>query len=585
MIIYYCSRELTIAEALEIIEDDDLDLSAIYIEPPQVTENSDEDSGEEDTGGVIDNLTGNQLRSKAEVVLWRENQVVFNQDEDSDVSEEVEEHIVERKKSNETLILKKRKRSKSKNEDEMRPSTSRTKQKESITKKKTIKLVRKPSSWVHDENPPSNIGIFPEADYTSYRGKSPTELFDLFVGTDIIDFLVTETQRYALFLNVQEPQIKAEEIKSFIGILLLSGYNVVPSRRCYWENALDTRNELVYNSMRRDRFEKIMRFIHCADNTNLDRQDKMCKLRPLINLMKERFMKNYIPEQCMNYDECMIPYFGRHPCKQFIRGKPIRFGFKAWCLNTSSGYLISFEIYQGNRVSANDEYESHYGKCAAPLVEMLDNLPHDTKSLPFRLYFDNLFTGFNLINHLKQRGYGATGTIRENRVPKDCGLTNSKTMKKMKRGSFEVLKSVEENISVIRWVDNSVVTVASSCHSVQPIGNVQRYSCTEKKKIAVPRPSVIGEYNCFMGGTDRMDESVSLYRIGIRGKKWWWSIFSWFLDTAVHNAWILHRKSGGQMRLLAFRRSITQTILIRQRNPPKGPGRTPSSAGNVTDSR
>lgn len=97
LIIYYCSRELTIAEALEIIEDDDLDLSAIYIEPPQVTENSDEDSGEEDTGGVIDNLTGNQLRSKAEVVLWRENQVVFNQDEDSDVTEEVEEHIEERK--------------------------------------------------------------------------------------------------------------------------------------------------------------------------------------------------------------------------------------------------------------------------------------------------------------------------------------------------------------------------------------------------------------------------------------------------------------------------------------------------------
>uniref|UniRef100_A0A915D4M6 PiggyBac transposable element-derived protein domain-containing protein n=1 Tax=Ditylenchus dipsaci TaxID=166011 RepID=A0A915D4M6_9BILA len=39
--------------------------------------------------------------------------------------------------------------------------------------------------------------------------------------------------------------------------------------------------------------------------------------------------------------------FGRYSAKQFIRGKPIRLGFKYWCLNSPSGYLINFFPYQG----------------------------------------------------------------------------------------------------------------------------------------------------------------------------------------------------------------------------------------------
>lgn len=28
-------------------------------------------------------------------------------------------------------------------------------------------------------------------------------------------------------------------------------------------------------------------------------------------------------------------YFVRHPCKMFVRGKPIRFGYKLWCLSAN----------------------------------------------------------------------------------------------------------------------------------------------------------------------------------------------------------------------------------------------------------
>jgi Transposase IS4 len=109
-----------------------------------------------------------------------------------------------------------------------------------------------------------------------------------------------------------------------MSILILSGYCVVPGKRMYWKSSDDVRNDLIYNAMRRERFVQIMRFVHFSDNTRPDMNDKMWKMRPFMNLVKSNFLKVFIPTKEMDYDESMVAYFGRHGCKQFIRGKPIR---------------------------------------------------------------------------------------------------------------------------------------------------------------------------------------------------------------------------------------------------------------------
>jgi len=133
-----------------------------------------------------------------------------------------------------------------------------------------------------------------------------------------------------------------------------------------------------------------------------------------MTLMKRNFQEHFRPIKQLDYDESMVPYYGRHRCKQFIRGKPIRFGYKVWCLNTFSGYLVNFEVYQGKNPNAKLQYEESFGKCASPLMQMIDDIALNTQQLPFNFYFDNLFTGIDLLKELKKRGYGATGTMREN---------------------------------------------------------------------------------------------------------------------------------------------------------------------------
>lgn len=78
-----------------------------------------------------------------------------------------------------------------------------------------------------------------------------------------------------LFKNFPDLNISVSELKVFLGILILSGYNILPSKRSFWKNAKEMKNELVPDAMRRDRFLQICRFIHFADNNAIDSSDKM----------------------------------------------------------------------------------------------------------------------------------------------------------------------------------------------------------------------------------------------------------------------------------------------------------------------
>ncbi len=60
---------MTTNEILELLEETDESPELIYIAHPAVNEDSDEYSGEEDCGGLLDNLNSRQLQAPAEVVL------------------------------------------------------------------------------------------------------------------------------------------------------------------------------------------------------------------------------------------------------------------------------------------------------------------------------------------------------------------------------------------------------------------------------------------------------------------------------------------------------------------------------------
>jgi DNA excision repair protein ERCC-6 len=57
------------------------------------------------------------------------------------------------------------------------------------------------------------------------------------------------------------------------------------------------------------------------------------EINPLVEKLRNNFVKHFVPVTELNFDKSVVDNYGRHSCKQFTRGKPIRFGYKMWCLN------------------------------------------------------------------------------------------------------------------------------------------------------------------------------------------------------------------------------------------------------------
>ncbi|CAK1583207.1 unnamed protein product [Parnassius mnemosyne] len=198
----------------------------IFIAPPDLAILTDEDSDDEDSGGRAENLNARQLTADAEVRFEKRYQTHRH-----------------------TLRF-----------DDLCGRWLRT--------------------WIHGNLEPF-LGSFPEI-ATDIDSQSAVDLFELFIDDDIIDMFILQSNRYVLWKNCPDIKITAAEMRCFFGIFILSGYSPNANRRLYWSTEIDNRNELICNSMRCNRFEEIMRFMHCVDNNELELNDRMWKLHQVI---------------------------------------------------------------------------------------------------------------------------------------------------------------------------------------------------------------------------------------------------------------------------------------------------------------
>ena len=72
--------------------------------------------------------------------------------------------------------------------------------------------------------------------------------------------------------------------------------------------------------------------------------ENLAKIRPLQDKVNRSLQQFGVFSKDFSIDEQMVPYFGRHSSKLFIRGKPIRFGYKNWVLTPLTVTLINLKL-------------------------------------------------------------------------------------------------------------------------------------------------------------------------------------------------------------------------------------------------
>lgn len=408
--------------------------------------------------------------------------------------------------------------------------------------------------------------------------KSPSELFEMYFDEELLKLLIDQSVLYAKQNNRHEFSCTIPEMKSFIGFLMFTGYHKLPQEEMYWSLDPDCNTPIVRQALTRQRFRDIKKNLHLSDNNNLNKDDKLSKVRPYLDLLNKKFQQFGVHKFNLSIDEQMIPYRGRHSARMFIQGKPIRFGYKAWTLASSDGYVYAFDIYTGKSSKAKlSEYT--FGLGGDVVVQLLQTVEREFHAV----YFDNFFTSFDLLAQLRKLGYYACGTMRENRTG-HCPLADKKVVGKEQRGWYESRFEKKNQVCITRWNDNKAVTVGSNFLDVEPISTVSRFSRSERKRVQVSQPYMISQYNKYMGGVDLADNMVANYRIRIRGKKWWWPIFSNYIDVSMVNAWKiwLDVHPSEKMPLLDFRRQVTVNFLNSKRFANTATGRPSSFAIDIS---
>ncbi|XP_064601226.1 piggyBac transposable element-derived protein 4-like [Liolophura sinensis] len=349
---------------------------------------------------------------------------------------------------------------------------------------------------------------------------SPAELFELFVTPELIDMMVTETNRYAAAeINKQRPlrrhsrlndwrDTNAVEMKKFLALLLHMGPVSLPTIEHYWSTNNLYKNTLFGSIMSRNRFQLLLRFWHFTDNANADATDRLYKLRPVLEHFNHTMDRIYYPRKELSIDESMVLWRGRLVFRQYIKNR--------------------------------------------------------------RHKYDNYYNSVGLVKRLTNRSTYICGTLRFDRKENPKEVASNK----LKKGEHAWKRS--ESVVVCKWKDKRDVLTISNMHRVKMINVVNR-----RQQMSI-KPNIVQDYNDGMSGVDTSDQMLSYYSGLRKTLRWYKKMGLHILEVCVINAHILHSDNNpaNAMKLLEFREAVTTHLLGDSLNviPAAGPSPTSQSS-------
>jgi hypothetical protein len=358
----------------------------------------------------------------------------------------------------------------------------------------------------------------------------------------------------------QWSQVTVPELQAYMGFMILMGIIHMPSIYDYWKKDDIYHYSPVASRISRDRFFELHRYLHFADNDVLappgdPRYNKLGKIQPVLDRLREVFRSVYCPSQNVIVDEAMIPFKGRSTLKQYMPMKPVKRGIKVWAMSDAvNGYMSEFEVYTGRKANA---VEKNLG---ANVVKTLTKPYINTYR---HIYIDNFFTSIGLLIDLLKCGLYACGTVRTNRKGFPGQL---KTLAKKglgERGRSQTFQ--HECLSATVWQDNKPVPVVAT-NSDPTISTEVLRKNKDGSRVAVTCPQSMKLYNQFMGGVDHNDQLRGYYNVRLKCRKFYKYIFWFLFDVAVTNSYILfnHFNADPQTRvpdLKTYRVELAKSLI------------------------
>ncbi|KAJ8940574.1 hypothetical protein NQ314_010652, partial [Rhamnusium bicolor] len=280
--------------------------------------------------------------------------------------------------------------------------------------------------------------------------KKPIDIFKYFITDEVLDLIVTETNIYAHQelhkRHKDKSRIKSwtdtntDEIRKFLGVTTAMGLAPLPSLNNYWSKDSLYNNKYIASAFSRDRYRLLLRFVHFANNEDMNPDNRLYKLEKILGLLLENYQYVLQTGRDLVIDESMVPFRGRLLFRQYIPNKTHKYGVKLYKLCTTTGYTYNVNIYTGR--GSTDPNIGH--AIVQKLLEPI-NPKEDRK-----LFADNFYSSVGLTMDLFQQKILYCGTLRSDRK----GLPQTIKIK-MKKGDIKghlthsLIMSLPENNDII----------------------------------------------------------------------------------------------------------------------------------------
>ncbi|PNF23240.1 hypothetical protein B7P43_G18268 [Cryptotermes secundus] len=402
------------------------------------------------------------------------------------------------------------------------------------------------------------------------KDSTPLCVFMLyFVG--IIHLLVEETNRYNhQYLDRLEdgtsprPDVTESKMFLFLGIIIQMGHDIRDTLKDYWSTAEQFATPFYSNTMKRDRFLHILRFLHFADkSTETDRNvhsyDRLRKIRTIFDTLNDAYQKYYNPSEHLAIDEIIVKFKGRVVFRQYIPKKHKRFGIKIFKICDAAGYTYDMKVYLGkDRKHASQDVTATHAT-VRDLCRHIEGVGH-------KLYMDNFFSSPDFFDDLMTKDITCCGTVRPNRkgLPDDF----RRRQFRLKKGDIRV--RVRRNLTALVSKDKRDVHILTNMHCPPAEGSF----CDEHGNAI--KPSVVVDYNTHMGYVDKADRMTNSYSISHRTWKWTNKLFFHLLELTILNSFILLSSCGAKLSHRDFRLALVCNMV---EEAGWGPPRTQRSIG------
>lgn len=398
---------------------------------------------------------------------------------------------------------------------------------------------------------------------------SPLEIFEHFMPREFVEEIVKQTNSYYQYTirNAAENTVKnyrptdVNEMYTFFGLCLLMPLTKKHRLQDYWTKDFIIETPIFSQVMSRDRYFQLLRYLHFCDNDNMDKNDRLCKIRCVVDHFKNSFQHSLYPFQNIVIDESLQSFSDQVSFRQYIPSKRHKFGIKFFVIvDCETGYILDFIIYTGSTTEIKDFHEQ-FGKSGNIVLSLTENYWNKGH----RLYTDNWYTSPLLYRFLYGKKINCCGTANANRK-----FMPAFDDQKAERGTVQDFCT--NDLLAIKWTDKRDVHMLTSFHE-----NAMNASGLQRE--SQEKPVCFADYNSNMRVVECIDTFLSLIESVRKTIKWYKKIFFHLLDWCILNSHAVYKqKTGANLPLLVFHKRIVHEMLEKYNKckPRSSSGRRPN---------